>query len=278
MRIRHCLLSVFLFVSSGLIWAQCRFCAGSHCFQAQCPTGGYQNCACNTDCECAGPTSTPYLDALHPGFFVHQENAKSTVSWVIPNSPADKAGLKVGDQIVAVRSPVNAPKACDWPDWTVFHDHVDLVVQSGNEHRSVRVSLRPIADLLWSKNNGNVRLASGGPRTHLSEYGPFTTGLSWGSMGGLLWVTEVLSSSPAEEAGLSPGMRILAINGIDPSQISEHDLKRAMFPDSRVSMVITVQSGVKRKTARLVAVGLSALVRAATRERLEKREVALAIR
>ena len=130
------------------------------------------------------------------------------VKEILPSSPAAKAGLKRGDQIIAINNT---------PSTHAVHFQSALVGKSTRE--PVRFSIKRggrTMDLAMKLKPSNSKVSSVG----WSELGFKVTNVSASEMAGMhdnyvrgLRVTEVRRSSPAEEEGILEGDIIVAMHG-----------------------------------------------------------------
>lgn len=89
---------------------------------------------------------------------------------------------------------------------------------------------------------------------------PGETGLSYTTKGKYPVVSDVMSSSPASEAGLEPGMTILEIDGLSAKGMKRSDVARLLVGGDGESLNIVAQKGEEdpkqyKVTRRTVAVG-----------------------
>ena len=80
--------------------SQCVTCSGDY---SKCSgyTSSKGRLGCQTTCAC-GDSVVSYLDTLHPGFFLKDEGGRKVVASVVPGSPADVAGIRASDVILAI--------------------------------------------------------------------------------------------------------------------------------------------------------------------------------
>lgn len=121
--------------------------------------------------------------------------ADTTVGYVATNSPAFAAGLRPGDRILAI----NRNRVANWNEFIIechlSGDAVDglaVEVQRGSERLTLRL---PVAR---DEDGGFVTVPGVAPRE-------------------ICVVGAVVSNSPAARAGLQPGDRLLAIDGLPPA-------------------------------------------------------------
>lgn len=148
------------------------------------------------------------------------------ISSVIPNSPADKAGIEEGDRIVSINGVNLRVDPADAGDADISGamtrrltrelervrpgDEVDLRVYSGGDTRTVRVRTTESDSLYGTpraalRNNLDQRAALG--------VGLASTHTRRDTLGVLVMFVD--DSGPAASAGIEEGNRIAAINGID---------------------------------------------------------------
>ena len=119
---------------------------------------------------------------------------------VLPNKPAARAGLQVGDRIVAVNG-------------DAIRDFIDLrLAIEMNARTPLRVEFI---------RNGQRRITILTPDREQTEFGPV------GRVGVLPFfepiIGRVTPNSPAARAGLRPGDRIVAVNGQPVTQMTQFD-------------------------------------------------------
>ncbi len=123
------------------------------------------------------------------------EGQGALIGSILPGSPAEKAGLKVDDVVVAIDGkPVDGPSSLRNRTFTLeAGTEVPLSLVRSGEPRTVRVAVAAMpADPVVAYFGFAVRDNTGDPQ------------------GGVL-VERVVPGSPAEKAGLAPGLRIVTI-------------------------------------------------------------------
>src|SRR2546425_414150 len=78
-------------------------CVTCHDLQTACDAGRSSTLDCGAACTCCcvrSSQNTRFETDLHPGFSTMQSDGKLIVSGVIPGSPAERAGILVGDMII----------------------------------------------------------------------------------------------------------------------------------------------------------------------------------
>ena len=161
------------------------------------------------------PTVEPSIQAITPG---------AVITEVVPDSPADQAGLREGDVILAVDGQQVGVEG-DLADLIAAYqprDRVTLEVQSsGQEARKVSVELAEQPEGEGVAYLGVFYRSSMSFRLPGREGLPFA--LPRNGIGQGVVVTLVVEGSPADEAGLGAGDVITAIDGqevANPQQLS----------------------------------------------------------
>lgn len=165
------------------------------------------------------------------------------VSSVMPNSPAEKAGIEEGDRIAAINGVSLRVDPSDVGDVEISNamsrrlareleklrpgDEVDLRVYSGGETRSIHVRTAD-SDSLYgsrrlSRNDSDQRAALG--------FGIAAAHTRRDTLGVLVMFVD--DSGPAAEAGIEEGNRIASINGVD-LRVSHEDAGDDMAAMSKV--------------------------------------------
>ena len=125
---------------------------------------------------------------------------KPILGEVLPNKPAARAGLQIGDRIVSI----NGEPIRDFMD-------LRLAIEM-NARTPLRVEFL---------RNGELRTTTLTPDRENTEFGPV------GRVGILPFFDPIIGrvkpGSPAERAGLRPGDRILAVNGQPITQMTQFD-------------------------------------------------------
>lgn len=125
------------------------------------------------------------------------------VEFVQPGSPADKGGLRVGDQIVQANG--HAPGGlihfnrliCDSPD-----HKFTLIVRRNDEHKNLSITLMPFIEMIRQKTGLGLRELT------QDEAGRLRLEAGKGLM-----IDEIEKNSPAEKAQLERGYLLTEIDG-----------------------------------------------------------------
>jgi regulator of sigma E protease len=141
---------------------------------------------------------------------------KPILGEVLPNKPAARAGLQVGDRIVSI----NGEPIRDFMD-------LRLAIEM-NARTPLRVEFL---------RNGQLRTTVLTPDRENTEFGPV------GRVGILPFFDPVIGrvkpSSPASRAGLRPGDRILAVNGQPITQMTQFDAAITASKGKPIALEIT---------------------------------------
>jgi serine protease Do len=171
-------------------------------------------------------------NSLWFGARIRSGAAALSVTSVRPASPAEKAGLRVGDQILQVNG--RAPK--DFIECTDLigaspKGEATLVVQRGSDRRTLTVRLAPLADLVRQKLG-----------LSLEELTPERAArLGFRPRDGLV-VAEVEPDGPAARADLRAGWLITSLDGNrTPDLFTAADLLGARKKGDRVELGVTIR-------------------------------------
>jgi hypothetical protein len=125
--------------------AQCVTCGGDYSRCNGYPSSG-NGIHCTSACECT-LVEVSYLDTLHPGFFLRDDDGKKVVESVIPNSPAERAGIRPADFVLSINP--HGSQSCNqsWAS-SLTDQKAVVVIKRGNVVREHRVDLLPIRTYL----------------------------------------------------------------------------------------------------------------------------------
>jgi predicted metalloprotease with PDZ domain len=197
------------------------FSASALAIRCPCVTLGKDTCGgCfGSSCEelCAirvGPNKVAGWDQMIPGFSTKQVSGKLVVSEILPASPAEHAGVRVGDEVLALdgmRMPLCRNEAAIWQRPASNHA---VVVRRGRSTLTLEVGVVPLSALLQRSvpaavRNVSVRTGS----ASLPQWSPFLSGLVLSSSGQGARVVSVLPGSSASENGIKPGDIVLSSDG-----------------------------------------------------------------
>jgi serine protease Do len=166
--------------------------------------------------ESLGRLFTPeFLNGIWFGATIQPDSIPLTIRSVEPNSPADRAGIFEGDKIETING--HAPR-----NFIEFSNRlinlesnrtVSLQLQRNSEKIACEVKLVPESDYF---NADLIRKKTGATLEELTP--DLAQALGYNSTDGLV-VSKVDDSSPADEAGLTTGIVVLAIDGQNVSNI-----------------------------------------------------------
>ncbi|CAB4244401.1 Zinc metalloprotease [Methylacidimicrobium sp. AP8] len=172
----------------------------------------------------AGPAANVLLAVLFSlvvwvvGRPVSQSEATTTIGYVFPNSPAEKAGLRAGDRILQVDGhPVRRFQGMDDSAiiWNIVRsEESEIPITVERDGRTLTVFVAPVRE-----ERGFLRRKGLRQIFILPEETPT--------------IARVFPGSPAAEAGLLPGDQILSVNGqrlLSPIGLNEYILKHPGRP------------------------------------------------
>ena len=240
---KRIVLFAFLFCGVQVAFCQCFTCtrdfADCQAFIASHQCGSKDTCFCTIKVQAS-------LDRLVPGFLAGQEGGRLVITHVLPGTGADTLGLRIGDQIIEINGKRAGELSCR-DGWDNGTGYTKLLVQRDNQF-SVNVpltTLRNVVEQAWTHGQTGptqVSLKTSEPSNSLML---FTFGIRSVVQDRAMRVTAVLDGSPAFEAGLVPGMILLAIDGIRTSEalsgladsIDPRSVDLLVSDDGRVRMV-----------------------------------------
>lgn len=148
------------------------------------------------------------------------ENRGVLITKVIPDSPADKAGLKMEDVILQMDGK-------DVEDWQSFRNtvamiepgtEVDLVIFRDNKKEEIKVTIGSLEEEIEKLEVSKISKKLGLQVQEVTEELARRFGFEDGK--GVI-VTKVTDRSPADRAGITPGMLIVSVNRKDVSNVEE---------------------------------------------------------
>ncbi len=93
---------------------------------------------------------------------------------------------------------------------------------------------------------------------------PFTSGILLSSESGQVGVKAVMNSSPAWQAGIRPGMKVLAVNGVPVNSASLHTAESKLDGYWLTQLVLRLSDGAGERFASFSTIGLSSIYRRKT--------------
>lgn len=194
------------------------------------PVGFYSSSLCikANQCPAGGPPKAAFLESENPGILLAQHAGKLQVRTVLHNSPAEHAGIRVGDEILSINGRRVGASSCSG-GWTDTDHTSSIVLHRGAGVIKVRVAAAPFLSLVASES---LVFSSNGGRSSFGLDAPFTLGLRWTEHPGYLEISQLLAGSPADGAGLRVGDRVVSLNGVafgtkyapDVSELEDSDL------------------------------------------------------
>ena len=194
--------------------------ATAQCFTLQRDKNG--SCT-ESDCQysCALNAEHSRTALKVPGFTIQEQKGKLLVSSVVPNSPAQSAGIRVGDELLRVDD-ISTPFTGDSSIWTKTTQHT-LQLSRGPDLFQATVVSAPVNEILAALPTERQLLEyaafSSGRGRRDAEVGPFMSGMTVHRDGASFVVDTVLRRSPAYEANLRPGDRFEAYSSTSPKSL-----------------------------------------------------------
>jgi predicted metalloprotease with PDZ domain len=206
-----------------------------------CPGSGCDaRCALHVDSKQMG------WDQMLPGFFTQQFRQKLVVAEVLPDSPAEHAGMRVGDELIAVdgmRVPLCRTEAATWQSVSSEHS---VVVRRGKGNLTLEISPIRLSAMLQRSLAPTLQNVSVNGRAQLPAWSPFFSGLVLSWTGKRATVVSVLSGSSAAENGIWPGDVVLSSDGEDVT-----DLRPIEGADYRAKLTLRVSGHSGERTIHL---------------------------
>jgi len=214
--------------------------------------GYYGSTLCNPPQRCNGTcdiTKVPFLESKNPGILPEQRAGRLLVGKVIYNSPAQHAGVEVGDEILTINGRPPSLFACG-AGWTADDRVSTIVFRRGGQEVKLQM---PAVSLVSMLRSPDIVSSSVEVREPFDLHGPFTFGLQWEERQGYLEISQILSGSPAYGAGLKIGDKIVSVLGgsssggsaIDVSQLADGDMPKQInieTADGAVHKWVVLQS------------------------------------
>lgn len=164
------------------------------------------------------------------------------VADVSPDSPADKAGMKPGDVILAY----NGKKVSDvgmlrnMVALTAPGTKVDITVMREGDRKELRVTIGNLKNATFSRTTqSNITKELGFTVQNLTK--DLAQQFGYEKKSGVL-ITEVIPGTPAQLAGLKPGMLILEVNRHPVKNIVQF-VKRASDAIKSKKILLRIQDG-----------------------------------
>jgi C-terminal processing protease CtpA/Prc len=198
----------------------------------------------------------PFLQSENTGIVPEQHSGKLLVWRVIDNSPAQRVGVHVGDEILSINGRSVGSFACN-AGWSRDGQNSTLVLRRGAHEMQLQMSSVPLASLI---NSPEVVPSSTDFHGSFELDAPFTFGFRWKESGGHLVVSQVLLGSPAENAGLKTGDKIVSLNGVSLSTEVPTNISSLRDGDTPNVISFETEDGRGRKVFSLRSRGISAII------------------
>jgi len=225
--------------------------------------GYYSSTLCIGPNVCSGTcflhSKTSFLRSNSPGIVLEQHAGKLVVSSVIDNSPAQIAGVEVGDVLTKLNGRIPGGYSCNVV-WSKDDEPALVTLRRGNKTINLSLSTVRISALIES---ANLVYASNQEMSPFNLEAPFTFGFRWEEHLGYLQVTQILAGSPAEHAGLKVGDEIVSVNGT-----SKIDTSLMRDSDAPKEAIIETMSGMARMHMNLQSRGIAEIVSSPRHQRI----------
>jgi S1-C subfamily serine protease len=212
-------------------------------------------CGSCEDSACGGnvcamhfvPNQSAGWDQMLPGFSTEQLSGKLVVSEVLPASPAELAGMRVGDEVISLDGmhvPLCRYEAKIWQSASAEHS---VVIRRGRKTLALEVSPVRLSALLRRSiplQVQNVSLSADSAR--LPQWSPFLSGLVVSSTDNTAKVVYVLPGSRAAENGIKAGDVVLTAEGIALT-----DVRQLEGADYRANLTLRVAGPSGERTVHL---------------------------
>ncbi len=246
---RRFLLGALLSLSAlaGVLHAQCDYCLCRY-YKDYLPDHNGNNCA-TSFCEyrCATPQAltawSPELTGVEVSDDVHP-----VVVAIYPNSPAERAGIRVGDALIKINGKP-LPYSC-------FLDTADVaqyLIKRGTQEMEVALRRVSPTEAIFRASDSRFRNVGLKGFARLASLPPYISGAILRKTRRGLLVDSVIPSTPAEQAGIEKGSRVLAILDASTNQPSN----AGEGADYRANLKFVLASRGTITTKTLTLLGLS---------------------
>lgn len=187
---------------------------------------------------------------------LEQRGGKLQVRKVISNSPAQHAGIQVGDEILSINDRKVGAYACR-AGWSGIDHTSAIVLRRGAEVINLQV---PTVALVSMVRSQSLVRSSDEDRPSFQLDAPFTFGLRWKEHPGYLEISQLLAGSPAEGAGLRVGDRIVSLDSVSLGTTYAVDVSRLRDGDLPTRVDIETADGGGRRQLTLYSRGISEIL------------------
>lgn len=208
---------------------------------------------CNT-CSQVPPKTVLASDST--GILLEQHSGKLLVRKVIANSPAQLAGVRVGDELIALNDKPAGGYSCGVV-WSNNDKSAAMTVRRDNERLQLQMPTLPLSAILESRG---ILLASMQKRQSFVIEAPFTFGVHLEQYPDYLVVSQVLVNSPADQAGLRIGDKISSVNGRAVSNRDSNTLALLNDGDMPNNAVIEILDGLSLREVGLQSRGIASIL------------------
>ncbi len=250
---RTLVLGLMLTVSSSLAFG-CKTCT----LDLEACAGYFNSAFCvpSARCNTCLRVPKPVLESESTGILLEQRSGRLLVRKVIANSPAQLAGVRIGDELLLLNGSVAGGYSCG-VGWSKNGQSAVVTVQRDNEKLRLQMSTSPLSTILESRE---ILLTSTENRRPFVIEAPFTLGVRWEQHSDYLVVSQVLLNSPADKAGVQIGDRIVTVNGAPVSKLTPNSIAILSDGDMPVNAAIGIVVGLSSREVRLQSRGVASIL------------------
>lgn len=176
---------------------------------------------------------------------------QALLALILPGSPAQSAGLWVGDELATIDGQPVAGMPLDRMEEMLSRPgKIVLGMRRGGEIHDVKLVTRPVTELLGNQPDRPI------PSTAPLNSWTYVTGITvlWDGQTNQAMLDSVTFPSPAFTAHLHPGSELVAINSKAVSGMTRDELSKLLSPTNSKPISLTIKREGKQQTARLVPV------------------------